>query len=614
MSAPDWNFEPLSPNAEEHGISEWDQFDKEELGIDATLLREATQNSLDARDSASGQTAVRVRIEWLRDKDLAEPAWFAELLSPLQPHLNAAGRTPESSNYAALVVEDFGTSGLTGPTDEPGDAGNFRGFFYRHSISGKGGTAGGRWGLGKLVFARMSGWSCWFGLTARADGRALLMGKAAIGPRPVEGKRYPAFARWAVVDDGLERPVEDQRILRRFQDCFRLQRKEGATGLSVVVPWPKSDPDLTEIRRCVLEEWAVPILRGRLVFEMQGEVIDAAAARHLLPEIIGDEAARFVEAAAMAKKPAIKLPELQAYPKQDLVEERIDPAILDTLRTSYSQGETVTVRVPLVVYPNHTESSRGHVDLHLAQAAAGTTPVSLRLRDDITVPRGGLLRANGVHSALLADAGPVAEFLADAEPPAHDTWTVTGRLKEHWKYAPLTLNLIRTVPARLHQLLAVGVERDLPDELLQFFWFEDPAGSGSGRVRAKRQPKRTPETPTDLPSPRPRQLTIDQESGGFTVRAGPGLTADLLPCQIRVSMAYDLEDGDPLRSWSPYDFNLGDRDGDIEVEQDGASIVELRANQLLIEARDQAFRVRVHGFDPNRDLEVRVNRLRESTS
>ena len=54
MAAPNWNFEPLSPNAEEHGISEWDQFDKEELGIDTTLLREATQNFLDAR----------VRIEW----------------------------------------------------------------------------------------------------------------------------------------------------------------------------------------------------------------------------------------------------------------------------------------------------------------------------------------------------------------------------------------------------------------------------------------------------------------------------------------------------------------------------------------------------------------------
>ena len=78
-------------------------------------------------------------------------------------------------------------------------------------------------------------------------------------------------------------------------------------------------------------------------------------------------------------------------------------------------------------------------------------------------------------------------------------------------------------------------------------------------------------------------------------------------------MAYDIEEGDLLRSWSPYDFNLGDTDGDIEIERDGASILELRGNQLLIEARDQTFRVRVHGFDRNRDLEVRVDR-RESTS
>jgi len=124
----------------------------------------------------------------------------------------------------------------------------------------------------------------------------------------------------------------------------------------------------------------------------------------------------------MAKKPAIKLPELQAYPKQDLVEERIDPAILDTLRTSYSQGETVTVRVPLVVYPSHTESSRGHVDLHLAQAAAGTSPVSLRLRDDITVPRAEACCARIVSTVL--------------------SWPTPGRLPS----SSLTPNHRRTTP------------------------------------------------------------------------------------------------------------------------------------------------------------------------
>jgi len=608
MAAPNWNFEPLSPNAEEHGISEWDQFDKEELGIDTTLLREATQNSLDARVASNGPSAVRVRIEWLRREDLAEPAWLDQLISPLVPHLNVAGRTPERAEFAALVVEDFGTSGLTGRTNEPSDIGNFRGFFYRHSSSHKGGTKGGRWGLGKLVFARMSAWSCWFGLTVRDDGRSLLMGKVAIGPRQLDGKRYPAFARWAVVDDGVEQPVEDPTILQRFQDCFGLQRGDGATGLSVVVPWPRSNPDVEEIRRCVLTDWAVPILRDRLVFEIQGEVIDAAAARHLLPGILGEGAALFVETAASGKEPEITLPELQAYPKRELTEDLIDPVLLDALRSSYQRGDPVAVRIPLVVYPIRAEISCGHIDLHLAQAGAGPSAVCLRLRDDITVPRGGALRVDGVHSALLAASGPVAEFLADAEPPAHDTWTITGRLKEAWKYAPQTLNLIRTAPAKLHHLLSIGVEKDLPNELLQFFWFEDPDSSGNARARAKRKPRETPNTPTDLPLPRPQQLTIVQENGGFTVRAGPGLTADLLPCQIRIRVAYDLEDADPFRSWSAYDFDLGDEDGDIEVEYERIRAVERQGNQILIETVDRNFVVRAHGFDANRDLEVRVNR------
>jgi hypothetical protein len=616
MSAPEWNFEPLSPNAEEHGISEWDQFDKEDLGIDSTLLREATQNSLDARDTSNGQSPVRVRIQWLHREDLAEPEWFDELLSPtLGLHLNAAGRALDRPKYAALVVEDFGTTGLTGRTDNPADPGNFRGFFYRHSISDKRGAAGGRWGLGKLVFARMSAWSCWFGLTTRADGRTLLMGKAAIAPRQVDDTRYPAFARWAVLEDGpqrLERPVEDQKTLRRFRRCFQLQRSDGEPGLSVVVPWPKSDPNIEEIRRSVLKEWAVPILGGRLVFEIQNDVIDAAVATTLLPQVFGERAANFIEAVASDETAAMALPELRPYPEAGLDEGRLDATVLETLRARYAVGEVVSVRLPIILPRKEAqEADCGHVRLHLARAAQGERAQALRLRDDITVPRGVTFAVDGVHNALVAEEGPAAEFLADAEPPAHDNWTVTTRLRERWRYERRILNLIRTALAKLYHLLAAGAERDLPDELLQFFWFEDPAGSGNGRARAKRQQRRTPETPSDLPPPRPRQLTIDQERGGFAVRAGPGLTADLLPCRIRVSVAYDLEDGDPLRLWSPYDFNLGDAEGDLEIEQDGARIIELRGNQVLMEARDQAFRLRVHGFDPNRDLEVRVNRLRE---
>jgi hypothetical protein len=137
-------------------IAEEIALDLDELGFDSRYTLLNTVHSLDARADSDGDAVVRVRIQWLRREDLAELAWLDELLSPLEPHLKAAGRTPGRTEYAALIVEDFGTTGLTGRTDDPGDPGNFRGFFYRHSSSHKGGTAGGRWGLGKLVFARMS--------------------------------------------------------------------------------------------------------------------------------------------------------------------------------------------------------------------------------------------------------------------------------------------------------------------------------------------------------------------------------------------------------------------------------------------------------------------------
>jgi hypothetical protein len=494
MSAPRWNFEELGPNEEEQGISEWDQFDKEELGIDMTLLREAIQNSLDARDPTA-KGAIKVRLQWLRRDELPEAAWLDELLTPLGPHLEAAGRSPSTTDHAAaLVVEDFGTCGLTGRTDDRADTGNYRGFFYRHSSSYKRGPAGGRWGLGKLVFAHMSGWSCWFGLTTRKDdGRTLLMGKAAIGPRELKQKFYRPFPRWAVLEDGREQPVEHAAILARFRRAFRLRRQEGEPGLSVVVPWPKHGPDLEAIRRSVLTEWAVPILLGRLVLEVQDEVFDAPAVKALLPQVFGEDTARFVEAVASGGAPPVVLPPVRAYPEEKLSEELIDPVTLNDLRARHAAGGMMAVRVPVVVYPKRGGSERGHIDLYIARAES--PPVALRLRDDITVPGGARLGVHGVHSALVAHAGCVALFLADAEPPAHETWTTTARLKTNWRYAPQTLNLIRTALATLHRLLAAGLDQELPDELLQFFWFEDPAGSGSGRGRARRRPRRTPGAP-----------------------------------------------------------------------------------------------------------------------
>lgn len=612
MVSPVWQFRSLTFNEEEQGISEWDQFEKEQRELDTTLLRESIQNSLDARNEGD-RGPVHVRVAWLSWDDVGEAGKhkLKELVDPLRPHLEAAGRPiDDNTTHAALIVEDFGTTGLTGKLDVPSDPGNFRSFFFRHSSSRKGRGSGGRWGLGKLVFARMSNASCWFALTTRSnDQRTLLMGKAAIGTRTMSDRSsYSAFARWCVTDkERREMPVEEMTWLATFRNLFQLKRN-GKSGVSIVVPLPRVSPDLVKLRRAILGEWLVPILRGRLVVEIQGEKIDAATAAELAASELGDVTAAFLATVARSNAVPDLLSEL--HPRSGgLNEDRISADKLAELRNRYARGEIVVVRAPVAVLPKKEAEKRGHIDLFLQQAAEGVPTFNLRLREDITVPDAGKLKTDGVLSALVAPSGPVADLLADAEPPAHDTWTVTTKLSENWRYASDTVRLIRAAPAKLHDLLAVGAAQELPDELLDLFWFEGDRSEGpSERPGRYPKPPRKEVGSIAVPIGKPPQLRVDRADGGFVLRAGLGLVKELMPCQIRVRAAYDIEDGDPFKRWSPLDFELGE-DGAIDVEVEDAAIIRREDNTLIVEANTLMFRVVVTGFDSRRDLDIRVNRI-----
>jgi hypothetical protein len=437
------------------------------------------------------------------------------------------------------------------------------------------------------------------------------MGKAAIGSRTMNGQTYPAFARWAVLDaQGREMPVQDEAVLARFRTTFRLARTD-EPGLSVVIPLPKVPPDPKKLRELVLREWLVPILRGRLVVDIAGQMIDAASAAVLAPAVLGPKVAAFVAEVATPKREPVELPELR-HPLGKLVADRLGPQVLGELRAAYGRREIVTVRVPVALFPKETGERRGHMRLSLQQGDAKQEPFALRLRGDISVPDAAKLNVEGVASALVAEDGPLADFLADAEPPAHDTWIVTEQLKKSWRNARDTLPLIRSAPVRLHALLAVGAEDEVPDALLDFFWFEDDAAPKPPTPGGGPKPKPPqPAPPPEPPAPRPRQLVIEPRNGGFVLKAGPGLAAAGLPCRIRLRMAYDLEEGDPFKKWSPLDFDLDDEQSGIGIEAEAADVVERRGNALVIEAREPDFRVEVEGFDPHRDLEVRVHRLAE---
>ena len=150
--------------------------------------------------------------------------------------------------------------------------------------------------------------------------------------------------------------------------------------------------------------------------------------------------------------------------------------------------------------------------------------MSLRLRDDITVPEGARLRADGVHSALLADGGPVAEFLADAEPRRMtlDSHRNTEKaLEVRAAHAQPNSDRARPTASASGGRSRKGSTGRAPAVLLV-----------RGPSRRRKWPHKAATSadsaahPPDFPPSRPRHLTIDREDGGFTVKAGPGLTAD----------------------------------------------------------------------------------------
>jgi hypothetical protein len=214
---PDWNFEERDPRYIEQELTQRDQFNNDEVTLAEAIVREVIQNSADA---ALDSTPVKVRFS-IHEIAPADVQQFRHQFLALRPHLTACKINAweiDEKKPRLLVIEDFATKGLTG---EPGslDGGNFHSFWRRHGKSGKSGRAGGRWGLGKLVYSTSSDIRCFFGLTVQADkNEPLLMGQAVLSNHEIGNRKYVAHGFWfgSRNTDGMQMPVSDPVFIDSF--------------------------------------------------------------------------------------------------------------------------------------------------------------------------------------------------------------------------------------------------------------------------------------------------------------------------------------------------------------------------------------------------------------
>lgn len=582
------------------------------------LVRESIQNSLDAR--ATRDHPVRMRFAVRTGQAAPSLASVAPFIDGAWEHLHAdrAGLDDPPTvreRVAFLLVEDFGTRGLTGDPSEwdPFDAERnpFFLFFRALGRSGKEREARGRWGVGKFVFPLVSRGHCLFGYTVAFDsGNALLMGRMVLKTHRAGDVSFHPDGHWGVRDigGGLVEPEIDPAVIDRFRAAFDISRTS-EPGLSVVVPWLAAEIDAESISSSVIGEYFLPLLRGELVVDIDanGEStrIDATnvekIAVTLESPVVKARLGLALHAATWPSNEMVVLSAPTTTSDLEWSEARVSEEQRAKLLHELDRGLPVGVRIPLTVRPKESTAAGSHFDVFLQYAEGVGRNRPLIVREGITVPEDKTREMQDYIGLIVIDHSPLATLVGDAETPAH-TELQHKLVAQKYTYAKKVIDLVRLAPLGVVRALEQGATEDDFSLLADLFPIRELGALPRGKAPATSVKGDTTPPVVDIPWTQPR-YRINRLESGFSVN-GTG-DPSLLPNGLTIRFAYDVRRGNPLKKYRPTDFSL--QRGDVTVQVDEVDLIEQGDNSVVVRPLTPNFAVAVRGFDTNRDVIVRVS-------
>ena len=649
-----WSFEVKHPKSihrdpfEAEFFTGEDDDDRDGSRTDS-LVREVLQNSLDA---ATGDGPVRVRIAIDRDVQLLSPKKALRYLDGLLPHLEALGNpllTSENSipEMDYMVIEDFGTHGLTGdparnsdPVKQPTRLPESFYWFWRNvGRSGKGGSSRGRWGLGKTVFPSASKINTFFGLTRRsADDETLLFGQAITRIHSLGGQEFlpEGFFNDPEKSDQLQMPFRQGEMTSLFTRDFRLTRSN-EPGLSLVIPYPVGKFPSKDLARSVIVHFFWPIMLGELEVEVDGDGDDDYL---ITMDTIEDVASKLKWSGPIRKKqhapPPFRLIRWAQSQTRGQVspprlnedrsgrvpswEKSLIPAdLLSSARDRYDDHEPVALEVPISIEKKDGTYSESYFRVFMQKHEESTTSADYFVREGMTISGISTLSGiRGVEAIVMVDQGELSRLLGDAEGPTHTEWgTGEARPDETFVRWKRRVTFVRNAVKNLTQLFSPPPEELQVDWLNDLFSIDLPEPGVKKKPRAKPgKPGEQKPTPPSPPDTRPRSsFLLSGIEGGLKIESDPKAGSAR---SLGVRVAYDIPSGNPLDKWSHHDFKFSEADvrqrfwsrgpssSGIRFHAKGAKIVDLKDNEFNIVPEGAEFEVQIDGFDPDRDLYCRV--------
>lgn len=611
-----WHFAPQPADMVETEITQRDQFDNDEVNLSETIVREAVQNSLDASESDGSK--VKVSFKLVDIKGSPNKEFFKKLFTEQVRHAEAAGINPSKFDFRkpkALVIEDYGTKGLTGSTSEK-DEDNFSDFWRRHGKSHKTGKSRGRWGLGKLVYSTSSNVGVFFGLTYRqGDSKPKIMGQTVLNLRKVDEIQYPPhsfFAELLHENDPYKQitiPIESDSFISKFNATFNIQRSS-ETGLSIAIPFPKQSFSMENMIGVAIENYFYPIITGQLELTFDDITVDSTNIRELakahanekLNQI--DELFDFIEGCYHFKTENLTSLKDTWLDNSILDEGDFEEENLLSLRELFSSGELIGIRLPLTVKPKTEPNKKTYFHAFIKKPLDLHKGLDLYVRGGLTVPGESKFRERKAYGAMIAEDEVVCQLLGDAENAAHTQWiSNTEKLRKNFRAPQKIVSAIKKSLIQLHDILSESIEERDENALLDFFWIEEE--SASKKTSKKR--RKAVKTDIDIPKlpPRERLFNVSQADGGFCISGAKGLTKEKLPRDIKINIAYEVSKGNAFEKYNKNDFKVG-KNGNIDLETN-SKIKSAKENTIKVTINKLPFQLVASGFDTNRDVKVKIS-------
>lgn len=640
MSDLTWHFPVVPPFVTQGTDATQYNFAREERGATAILVREVLQNALDARDD-SNDAGVEVRIALAKPKK--EPVEALKLLSALFSdefvrHLSAATgydvSRSELVEKPALVIEDFGTSGLLGSyedSDLDGHRENWNAFWLREGEGAKRGGSNGGAGQGKVSLYKAGLSRIVLALTVRSlDKKSLVMAKANfLRDYRIAGSKKHARSAFLTTSRDSPRPSLNDGVAIGVRSCFSLSRLPEQPGLSVVIP-AVGDFDEKEALMAVLLEFYPAICAGQLSVSVCSHHVTRDNVESIASSCLSDEEVvrrsapftskyrEFVQKCMMMGGRPIQVSDnwFELPPDSG---ELFGSVGREELGNRLREGECLSLRVPIRVGRKGKAAVIAQLLVHVALSAAGGRVEEAVLRKSLLIGGEQPLSKSGLAQPMMClvqvSDPDLSDFLLSAEEPSHLHWNgAIAKEKGLYVNAEKTLRAVRQAAPRLIKSILGAVSQRDPVALNSYFPSTKPV-EGVGGSEGGSGVGRTGPNPGGGGSGggggthEKREKHFRFENGGgelVLVPATKSIFAKLSkPCNVELQCAYESPYGDAFSEFDPFDFDLRDQ-GDHPISLSGGEVVDVGANTLRVKVQGDDFRLSVGGFSPNLRLRARL--------